>query len=68
MDNRDDGIFSPLLELLGLINPREIDARQKLVRQRLYTHATIMAIMLYRRIAGEISQASATNALMTMMP
>lgn len=68
MDNRDDGIFAPLLAFLGLINPREIDARQKLVGQRLYTHATIIAIMLYRRIAGEISQASVINALMTMMP
>lgn len=68
MDNRDDEICDPLPEFLGLINPREIGAKRKLLRQRLYTHATIIVIMLYRRIAGEISQASVINALMTMMP
>lgn len=46
MDNRDDGIYASLLQFFGLINPREIDARQQLCTQRPYTHATIIATML----------------------
>jgi len=68
MNTRDDGIFAPLQQFSELIDLSQIDATEKPVKQKLYTHATILAIMLYRRIAGEISQASVIRDFMTVMP
>lgn len=68
MSTRNDGIFTPLFQLGKYINLEAINAMQEVVKQRLYGYSTIIAIMLYRRLAGNISQADTIKALLTIMP